>query len=65
MFWDKLFWLWFLFAAIVLMYFTMRDPSRTNMLMALVLIGIGILKLAEESNRGKGISKKILEKLWK
>lgn len=65
MLWDKLFWLWFLFSAIVLIYFTMRDPSRTNMLMALVLIGIGILKLAEESNRGKGISKKILEKLWK
>lgn len=65
MFWDKIFWLWFLLATIFFLYELVSDFSNMNISFAGLLIGIGIIKLAEESRRGKGISRKILEKLRK
>jgi predicted benzoate:H+ symporter BenE len=63
MFWDKLFWLWFLFGAIGMLYLLARSFSRENAILAFLLVGMGMLKLAEESRRGKGISRRLLEKL--
>jgi hypothetical protein len=53
MFWDKVFWVWFLISAIAFIYILQRDFSRTELMAALVFVGIGIAKLAEESRRKK------------
>jgi hypothetical protein len=64
MIWDKLFWLWFIAAAFYFMAYGSVMHPETQIMLGLLLLGIGILKFADEDKK-HGIRKKILEKLRK
>lgn len=66
MIWDKIFWVWFILTGLFLIYSLIAESSSLNIYLALLLAGLGFLKLAEESKRKeKTVSKKLLERLKK
>jgi hypothetical protein len=60
MLWDKLFWLWFVFSAALVIFLYLYEPGSPSIIFGLLLAGLGLSKLAEEA--GKGILHKRLEK---
>jgi hypothetical protein len=63
---DKLFWIWFVIVAFISVYILFLDPSPYWFVFPLLLIGIGLDRLADESKKDKGVvksGKKLLDKL--
>jgi hypothetical protein len=65
MIWDKIFWVWFAVAAAALICIMLLEGTPASIYFALLLAGLGFLKLAEESKASKTISKRLLERLRK
>ena len=65
MIFDKLFWLWFAAAGLLSVYLLMNDSSPYGFVFPVMLAGIGLCKLSEESRKVPAgrISRRILEKL--
>jgi hypothetical protein len=64
MIWDKVFWTWFIAMAFLVVFLLFTDFTPTNLVLSFFLIGLGSFKLSQE-NRGKKLSRKIIEKLKK
>ncbi len=68
MIWDKVFWVWFLFTALLALVMLLEDASTLNMVFGSMVIGLGLIKLAGERS-GKSqplkVSRKLLDKLKK
>ena len=62
---DKVFWLWFIFIGMVSIYMLVFEYSAYGFLFPLILIGMGLDRLADESRKkdSVGADKKILNKL--
>ena len=63
---DKLFWIWFVIAAVVYLYILLLESSPYWFVFPLLLVGMGLDRLADESRNGKGPVKadeKLLDKL--
>lgn len=66
MIWDKVFWLWFIIMAVFVISLIMEDASTTNLAWGSMLIGLGLVKMAgERSAGGRGISRRLLERIRK
>ncbi len=66
MLWDKVFWLWFLLTSALALYLLLEETTLWGVLQAMLLIGLALVKLAEETSRDKpGVSSKILKVLGK
>lgn len=67
MIWDKLFWAWFLFVAILAIMLILEEATAFSLLFASVVVGLGLLKLSGERARPgyPMIGRKILERLRK
>ena len=64
MIWDRIFWAWFVATAFYFIYFSANMDPETQIMAGLLLVGLGILKFADEDKK-HGISKRLLEKLRK
>ena len=58
--WDSLFWEWFILVSIIFLYALIDQFSLTTLFFGMVLIGFGLLKLAQENNRR--VDRRLLEK---
>jgi uncharacterized membrane protein YccC len=59
--WDRLFWLWFAVAGFLFVWALYEQYSLASLFFCLVLVGLGLLKLAHE--RPQKVSRRLLEKL--
>lgn len=57
---DRLFWLWFIFSAAVVILVYLQEPNPFAIMFGLLLAGLGLGKLAEET--GKSSLGKRMEK---
>ena len=63
---DKLFWIWFAFTGFISVYILMEDSSPYAFIMPLLVIGLGLERLADERKSKTCIIKsanKLLKKL--
>ena len=49
MLWDRLFWVWFIFSAAVVILVYLQEPNAFAIMFGLLLAGLGLGKLAEET----------------
>jgi hypothetical protein len=63
---DRLFWIWFVIVAFISVYVLFLDSSPYWFVFPLLLIGMGLDRLANESEKDKGVvraDEKLLSKL--
>ena len=68
MMWDKLFWLWFVITAMLALLLVFEEATTFNLLFGSMVIGLGLIKLADERAekvRRPLVKRRLLEKLKK
>ena len=62
---DRLFWIWFIIVGFISVYMLLLDTSIYGFILPLVLIGLGLDRLANESRKEDSVKadKKLLDKL--
>ncbi len=58
MFWDRIFWVWFIFSVAVVLYIFLLGTSYFSLMFGLLIAGLGMVKLAEEAGKNKLEKKK-------
>lgn len=60
---DILFWIWFVIAALFLIFSMVEEYSMLSVFFSINIIGFGLLKLSQEKQKATRVSRKLLEKL--
>ena len=61
--WDRLFWLWFAFVAVLFLLVFIEEPGTLTLAFGSLLVGLALIKLAGERSRSPKVSRKLLRKL--